>query len=493
MYKYYQNSSFYSDKCFPYNENGVDININDRKNEYNKKNLSLCEKNCEFIDYDKENKKASCKCQTKTFFEKLVNININKDKLINKFIDIENTINIDPIFCYKTLFCQEGLKYNLGNYILSFIIIINLIFTGLFYFKEYFLFFGTIKKILDFFNNKNKKKVNNLNSDANNYNNINTNYCHHKKKSIKSINNNETFKGKRGGVNLKIKQIKRPKKRKINKNKSKIKKGNYSSSHKFSKYSRSSINIDNSNININPIIKKDNENLILKKTKNDLSDLEINELDYQLALIIDKRSYFQYYLSLLKTKHSLIFSFILKNDYNSRFIKICLFFFAFGLLFFVHSLFFQDIILHKIYEDNGDFNFIYRIPQIIYSNIISIAISYLIKFLSLTQNTIILCKNRKDSKNVPGTDEIIKTIKIKIILFFILSFLLLFFFWYYISCFCAVYKYTQIHLTKDLLISFGLSLIYPFGINLIPGIFRIPALKKGNINLYKISQIIQIF
>ena len=133
------------DKCFPYNENGVDINVNDRKNEYNTKNLSLCEKNCEFIDYDKENKKASCKCQAKTFFEKLVNIDINKDKLINKFIDIENTINIDPIFCYKTFFCLEGLKYNIGNYILSFIIIINLIFTGLFYFKEYFPFFGMIK------------------------------------------------------------------------------------------------------------------------------------------------------------------------------------------------------------------------------------------------------------------------------------------------------------------------------------------------------------
>ena len=65
---------------------------------------------------------------------------------------------------------------------------------------------------------------------------------------------------------------------------------------------------------------------------------------------------------------------------------------------------------------------------------------------------------------------------------------------YYIICFCGVYINTQIHLIKDTIISFGLSLIYPFGIYLIPGIFRIPALKakkRDKIYMYKFSQIIQ--
>ena len=216
----------------------------------------------------------------------------------------------------------------------------------------------------------------------------------------------------------------------------------------------------------------------------------MNELDYEIAFMIDKRRYSQYYLSLLKTKHPFIFNFILNNDYNSRFIKFCLFFFSFGLSFFVNSLFFQDKTMHKIYEDNGDFNFIYQIPQILYSNVISAAITQLVKFLSLSQNTIIRYKNKNNSKT--NSEKIIKIIKIKFILFFIINYLLLILFWYYISCFCAVFKYTQIHLIKDTLISFGLSLIYPIGINLIPGIFRIPALTKGNINMYRISKIIQI-
>jgi len=65
---------------------------------------------------------------------------------------------------------------------------------------------------------------------------------------------------------------------------------------------------------------------------------------------------------------------------------------------------------------------------------------------------------------------------IKFIIFFILNYLFLLFFWYFISCFCGVYVNTQITLIKDTFISFGLSMLYPIGLDLIPGFFRIPAL-----------------
>ena len=37
------------------------------------------------------------------------------------------------------------------------------------------------------------------------------------------------------------------------------------------------------------------------------NDNELNELPYKLALIYDKRTYIQYYLSLLRAKHLFIF------------------------------------------------------------------------------------------------------------------------------------------------------------------------------------------
>ena len=127
--------------------------------------------------------------------------------------------------------------------------------------------------------------------------------------------------------------------------------------------------------------------------------------------------------------------------------------------------------MHKIYIDKGTYNFIYQIPQILYSTLISGVINALIKYLSLSENDIIAFKQEKDNiKN--KYKELIKTLKMKFILFFIITFMLLMVFWYYITCFCGVYSNTQIHLIKDTVTSFCLSLVYPFGIYLIPAMFR---------------------
>ena len=61
--------------------------------------------------------------------------------------------------------------------------------------------------------------------------------------------------------------------------------------------------------------------------------------------------------------------------------------------------------------------------------------------------------------------------------------------------FGVIFKNTQYHLIKDTLISFVLSLIYPFEFYLLPGLFRIPSLsnKKNKIYLYNFSKVLQMF
>ena len=97
---------------------------------------------------------------------------------------------------------------------------------------------------------------------------------------------------------------------------------------------------------------QNNTNTIKSNKIMNYTDNEINDLSYDKALIIDKRNFVQYYLSLLKSKHLLIFTFYTKNDYNSRSIKISLFYFSFSLLLTVNSLFFQDSTMLKIYEED---------------------------------------------------------------------------------------------------------------------------------------------
>ena len=152
--------------------------------------------------------------------------------------------------------------------------------------------------------------------------------------------------------------------------------------------------------------------------------------------------------------------------------------------------------MHKIYQNEGKFDFISQLPEIIYSSIISMILSTLLKILALSHDDILQLKKIKSKYKIKNKGKIlVKKLRIKFILYCIISFIFLLFFWYYLSMFCAIYRNTQFHLLKDTLISYVLSLIYPFGFYLLPGLFRIPALSNNNKNreiLYNISKIIQL-
>ena len=181
------------------------------------------------------------------------------------------------------------------------------------------------------------------------------------------------------------------------------------------------------------------------------------------------------------------------SDYNSQIIKIDLFFVNFTVYYTINALFFSDSTLHKINQDDGDYNFIYQLPQIIYSSLISGIINLFFKSLALTGINIVEFKQHKDMMDNLAK-KIKKLIMYKLISYFIVSYILLLLFWYYIGCFCSVYKNTQLHLIKDSIISFGLSFIYPFIWYIFPGMFRIPALRNAKYKkeyMFQFSKLLQ--
>ena len=261
--------------------------------------------------------------------------------------------------------------------------------------------------------------------------------------------------------------------------------------------SNRAISIDNFSLNLgNKIIKLD-ENQIYKMAIeiNSLTISELNDLKYKDALKKDNRTFCLYYLSLIKTNHIIYFSFIPFLDFNSRIIKIFLFFFNLSSNFTVNALFFNDNSMHKIYEEGGSFNFFYNLPQIIYSAIISGIIDFLIKLLALSESNFINLKNYKfknEKEMNMRAQKIWYRIKIKFAFSFIILVGLLTLFWFYLACFCGVYKNTQIHLIKDTVLSFSTSMIYPIFIYLLPSIFRVNALNNRKNCMYNFSKILQI-
>ena len=533
-------SGYYNDLCYiASSDSGTDISLKDRKKEFIEGNKTVCQDGCDFSEYDFNKNKAKCKCKVKeTSTSSFADIKINKTKLYENFIDIKNIVNIKLMACYKELFNNKGIKRNIAFFVVIPLIIFHIITIILFYNKQKNIIDDKINDIAFSINNwelvkaderkqRKKKKVEKLIQKRNKKiaKNININNIVQQDKEkqekkeedkeepeLKEEDKKEQEIKEEDKKEQEIKEIKLlnpidyyflnevlnkkhypPKK---NRGKLQLKINNNTNHNNNVLFLTNSDNNQNSNKNI--LHKETDEQEIIKKAKEimEYNEEEKNNLEYKSALKYDKRTYIQFYLSLLKTKHIFIFSFFYNEDYNSKIIKIDLFFINFAIYYAVNAFFFNDNTMHKIYEDEGSFNFIYQLPQIIYSSLISAVLNVLLKLLALSEGNIIeYKKNKKKDELDKRTIDLKNKLNMKFFLYFITSFLFLLLFWYYLSMFCAIYRNTQYHLIKDTLISFGLSLIYPFGIYLLPVIFRIPALsnkKNKRECLYKMSLTFQM-
>ena len=232
-----------------------------------------------------------------------------------------------------------------------------------------------------------------------------------------------------------------------------------------------------------------------KKNAHLYHELELNSLSYQKAIKYDKRTFFQYYCCLLKQKHLIMFTFISRNDYNLFINKLSLFIFSISLYFTVNTLFFTDSTIHKIYEEQSKVQLIYSLMNIFYSTVITSAITITLKMLALSNKNILKLKTyKKREKVIKESNNLIKEYNLKFSIFYLVSFVFMLAFWYFISAFCAVYKNSQLYLIENTLSSFTLSLIYPLGLNLLPGMFRITALRAKNKKcMYTFGNFISIF
>ena len=504
-------SGYYRDICYTAtSDDGTDLTFDDRKKEFFSKNRIVCQENCDFSDYDYNIQKAKCSCEIKESSKSFANMNININQVFENFIDIKNKVNIKILRCYKVLFSTNGIIKNYGNFIMIFIILFHFIFIIIFKAKnKYNDIQEKIKDIIFGLNNselvlaekrkKRKRRTLNQSQGIKNPNQVGQikESIHEKIKNESKIKNSQILIIPPSSNNINnIENPPRKKNRIIVRNINDKNDGN-----KFNNIqnTKGETNINPDNIgSIRQLQNTKDKSEIIEKTKKIMSynDKELNDMSYESALKYDKRSLCEFYMSLLKTKHILIFTFFNNTDYNIKIIKIDLFLINFSIYIFVNALFFSDKTMHKIHEDKGSYNIIYQLPQIIYSSIISSIINILLKLLALSEGSIIQFKQIKDLKELSEKEKKLNyELKMRLFIFFIISTIFLFFFWYYLSMFCSIYVNTQIHLLKDTLISFSLSFLYPFVIYLLPGFFRIPSLSKRKNKrnyLYNMSKIIQL-
>ena len=479
LFKYEPESDYYNDVCFPYTtDNGTDILLNDRHDEFNSKNYSLCENNCKFKGYSKDSKKYNCNCEIKLNQVVVSEINESNDILLtNNFSDENIDTNMITMKCYYTLFTKDGLNKNIGNYIvvsstIAFIIL------GIFFYKAGFPIIEEKINVIIESKKKNRNKMKETTRKVTNQKIIKKKnkkkHVHNptKKKSTKKISNNVKFNIKNNSSDSKLS--------------SKLENTKSSVIHIKEKSHLSEINIYNNH-------KKKTSKINKIINYNDFNDYELNRLTYEEALKNDKRRFWLYYISLIRTKHPFIFSFCPLNDYNSRIIKISLFLLLVIIIYASNALFFNENLIHRIYKDEGIYNFKCFIPYIIYSFIISHIFYSLIKYLFLSERNLVKIKNIvKIKTDLDKVDKIKKNLNIKYICFFPLGLFLHIIIWYYLSSFGSVFQNTQIYIVKNALICLGIALIYPIFINILPSTIRTISLNHKKRCYYNMSKFLQL-
>ena len=506
---------FYNDVCTKYTaENGADMVLSSRKNlVYDKlKDNYYCQKGCDFGSLDTKTSKAECLCQVQktTTITDISEISFDKKEFFDGFYSTLFNSNFRVFKCIKLLFSIEGIKSNYGFYSMTFLLASFITFVIIHIKTGYIKIIKILKTILKIKVMNEKQTINNIEEKKENNEKNNQN----KEINKKTLRRKTTSKlRKKKSKITKVNELQTPPKRNLTKIKSKKK--------SIKSENQNIINVNNlvdirenmintiEEINKKTIAEKDEdikekkENQNNKKTDQEilneykgLTDVEMNDLDYEVAIVIDKRTYCQLYISLIKKDHLIIFTFFNRDDYNLIYIKIILFIVSFALFFAINAFFFTDETMNNIYEDNGVFNFIFQIPQILYSSLISSVINIILQKLSISEGQILDMKKEKDKEKAKKMAyNIRKNLKLKLIIFLVLSSVLILVFWYFISCFCCVYKNTQLILIQDTLISFLTSMIYPFIFKLFPGMFRIPALrakKRDEKCKYKIGKILNL-
>ena len=260
-------------------------------------------------------------------------------------------------------------------------------------------------------------------------------------------------------------------------------------------YSLSKEKIDSNQIQFGrkSLIKlKNNEGI---ETKLSQFYYDLQDLDYEKAIIYDKRSYFKMYWEFLVDSQIILGTFCTDNNLDLFIIKLSFFICTFQISFFLNALFYTDEYISDAYHNDGVLDFFSGLPKSIYSLIATLITTNLLRILSSSKSELVqVIKNQGKYNNYSDIiNKKLSKLSKKIIIYFILIYLLGTFFLYYVVVFCSVYRNSQKYWFIGCLESFGMDSLIGLISCIFLAIFRYISVKKHIKCLYILTNIISTF
>ena len=534
-------SDFLNDICFKFkSEKGTDVTLDSRVEDYYQ-NISFCDdrQSSHYISYNySETKKTITFRCAFGYYTSIENQNSYLDIIDSELKSLVSVSNIKVITCYKKFLNIRDLIRNYGGMICIFVLIIQIVCFLIFCFCG----IKPIEEKLDDLFQLGKAIVRRLSRLTGIH--MSGNLQHRNSKSNANLQPRKKFnlwgqfrKFIRRNK-LKLKQNKKPENKKKKSNPPKKLISNFAGKHSVRDIKGSEeikiLDVDEDIFN-NKKNKKNNKNEkneIRKKTDGELSDNsskntnvsklvdsskveenvkeldkrsdnsqlytyeadELNDLPFDKAIKHDKRTFCEYFGNILLFSHIILNVFFLHNDYNLFVVKLGLLFMTFPINLTMNIFFFTNKTIKVNYVRSLDdiSMFWSNIANTVYSSILANALLIMLKLISLSHKSVRTLRKMRNVKDAKKKSVcVLRCIKLRVAIYFILSFAFLTIFGFYVLCFCAVYENTQINLVKSTFTSWLMSLLYPFIICFFTSLIRNFAFQWKSSCMYKVKQILQ--
>ena len=525
---------FFNDICHPYdNPDRKDITLIDRRNDFYQ-NITFCQIGCTFTGINYTKNFANCICNTSflqgeedyTTLTTKESEKANFKTITKSFVENLLSFNIEVVKCYNLALNPKILVHNIGFYSLAIMLLLQVIFHIIYLIKKV----KSLKSFMLKFIGQNKSNKNISIFNKNNKNKFNNNKVYNKKNYKNKFKVNSPPKNKK----LKIPKVLNDKKTPKAKIYFKYNVFNYKDNELNNKESNSKTGIINSKLDsknalikrrlLNKLIKnnksytkrksklekinksekisdKNKANLMNSKTNKEAiiklskSDYDLQDIDYDEAIIYDKRSYLRMYWGFLLDSQIILGTFFTVNHLDLFVIKLSFLVCTFQISFFLNALFYTDEYISDAYHNDGVLDFVSGLPKSIYSFVATLITTNLLRMLSNSKGELIeVITKRRIYKDYLHLIKIkLDKLRRKLIIYFILVYILELFFLYFVTAFCAVYRNSKKFWFFGCLESFGMDSLVALIICIFLALFRFISIKKHIKCFYVLANIISTF
>ena len=222
-------------------------------------------------------------------------------------------------------------------------------------------------------------------------------------------------------------------------------------------------------------------------------DEDLDELDYDEALIYDHRGFWQLCWIEMKERQLIINTFFVKEKLKPFCIKLIVFIFSITFYFVINGFLYDTKYVSKKLKRTSKsvyFFFVDSIKRIIYSSLVGALVNVVVGLLFKSDKNLRKAQNKYKENRILLNGEVVKiykNMKITNFLFTIVNFIIMLGVWIYLFCFCGVYRNCQMDWVESAGIIIGVMQLFPIVISLLLALLRIIGLRFGIESCFRIT------